>query len=135
MDGNNGGYYRSKAIIGRKTWHAAPKVEGANRTEKFRDIDAGNTCRRVIATMFSTVMQEVCQREIHVAQQAFLPSRNIMRNTTLLLRTFGDARTSNEERGRVGGERANFDSDKELGEELRRNFAVADVAVGLLERL
>ena len=83
-------------MLGRKKWHAAQKVPGANRTEKLRDIDVGNTVRRTIATMLATVLRDVCSREIHEAQQAFLPSRNIMKNTTLLLRTYGDARTASD---------------------------------------
>ena len=87
-------------MLGRKKWHAAQKVPGANRTEKLRDIDVGNTVRRTIATMLATVLRDVCSREIHEAQQAFLPSRNIMKNTTLLLRTYGDARTASDGGGR-----------------------------------
>ena len=79
--------------MGRKTWLALPKVEGANRTAKLRDVDLGNTSRRILAKMLYNVLHEVGVTELHEAQQEFLQSRDILNNTTELLRVFGDAVT------------------------------------------
>ena len=85
--------------MGRKTWLALPKVEGANRTAKLRDVDLGNTSRRILAKMLYNVLHEVGVTELHEAQQAFLQSRDILNNTTELLRIFGDAATRENVKG------------------------------------
>ena len=102
-------------VLGRKAWLAIPKTEGANRTEKLRDIDLGNTCRRVLSRMLYDILHEVGVHELHDAQQAFLQSRDILQNTTKLLRFFGDAVAENEEKKEEGGNEKN--AKNERGEE------------------
>ena len=102
-------------VLGRKAWLAIPKIEGANRTEKLRDIDLGNTCRRVLTRMLYDILHEVGVHELHDAQQAFLRSRDILQNTTKLLRFFGDAVAENEEKKGEGGNEKN--AKNERGEE------------------
>ena len=99
-------------VLGRKAWLAIPKTEGANRTEKLRDIDLGNTCRRVLSRMLYDILHEVGVHELHDAQQAFLQSRDILQNTTKLLRFFGDAVAENEGEKGEGGDKRNDEGEK-----------------------
>ena len=108
--------------MGRKTWLALPKVEGANRTAKLRDVDLGNTSRRILAKMLYNVLHEVGVTELHEAQQAFLQSRDILNNTTELLRVFGDAVTrENVKGGAPCGEKEKDRGGGGLGERVGRD--------------
>ena len=52
-----------------------------------------------MAKMLYVVLHEVGVTELHEAQQAFLQSRDILNNTTELLRIFGDAATRENVKG------------------------------------
>ena len=104
-------------VLGRKAWLAIPKTEGVNRTEKLRDIGLGNTCRRVLSRMLYDILHEVGVHELHDAQQAFLQSRDILQNTTKLLRFFGDAVAENGEKKEEGGNEKNAKNQRGEKEE------------------
>ena len=78
--------------FGVKKGIVVPKVEGANTIDKLRNLQLGNEVRKVLARMlFLQVLDEVCKHEMtglcH-AQQAFVTGRDIIRNTTMLCRSF-----------------------------------------------
>jgi len=80
-----------ETILGRKIWRLAAKIEGANRPEKLRDLELGNEIRKTLARMMALTLNEVCSSPtagLTTAQQAFLNGRNIVKNTTALLRDF-----------------------------------------------
>ena len=83
-----------RRVLGTKMWMVVPKVAGANHVEKLRDLELGNEIRKVIARMFFLVLDEVCchpESGLCQAQQAFVKGCEILRNTTMMLRTFWDA--------------------------------------------
>ncbi len=89
--------YRTLAL---KTWIVVPKFEGANRVEKFRDLELGEEARKILARMMNKVLDEVCSHAVRglcKSQQAFVSGRDIVRNTSGMLRMFWEAV---EERGR-----------------------------------
>ena len=82
--------YRALAF---KTWLVVPKFEGANRTEKFRDLELGDECRKILARILNKVLDEVCAEQLtglSECQQAFVSKRDIVKNTFAMLRTFWD---------------------------------------------
>ena len=83
--------YRALAL---KTWLVVPKCEGANRTEKLRDLELGNESRKILARMMNKIFDEVCAhpvRDLSRSQQAFMSGRDIVNNTFAMLRTFWDS--------------------------------------------
>ena len=81
-------------VLGLKTWMLLPKMEGANRVDKFRDLELGNESRKIVARMLNGVLDEVCARQgtgLSAAQQAFVKGRDIVRNTFEMLRVFWDS--------------------------------------------
>ena len=81
-------------VLALKMWVVVPKFEGANRTEKFRDLEIGNESRKTLARMLTKVVDEVCSSlstGLSQYQQAFMSGRDIVNNTFTMLKTFWDA--------------------------------------------
>ena len=60
---------------------------------KFRDLELGNESRKILARMLNRVLDEVCacpETGLSSTQQAFVKGRDIVRNTSAMLRTFWD---------------------------------------------
>ena len=80
-------------ILALKTWMVVPKIEGANRVDKFRDLEMGNESRKILARMLNRLLDEVCScagTGLSSCQQAFVSGRDIVRNTSSMLRVFWD---------------------------------------------
>ena len=61
--------------------------------EKFRDLELGNESRKILARMLNRVLDEVCacpEIGLSSTQKAFVKGRDIVRNTSAMLRTFWD---------------------------------------------
>ena len=73
-----------------RKWTEVPKVSGVCGPEKLRDLEMVNECRKVLARMVNTLLDEVCQHQIHAAQQAFLKNRDILVNNIRMHSVYRD---------------------------------------------
>ena len=93
-DGLPAAFLKRRMCVGFKKWIVVTKMEGAKTIDKLGDLELGNEVRKVLARMLFKVLDEVCQHEslgLCHAQQAFVPGRDIIRNTTMLCRNFWTA--------------------------------------------